>query len=158
MKLSSHKSEATIKEYATTCPENKRKEMFNSLTNAMNPSKKQKIKPSSAIGKGPTDEHLLNFNLPNFQLEELDQYDTIDDKVLMEIMEEHDKENTTTDTNTNNYDVQTANALISKPQVAPMSQINKQVINQQVPPQHPFHMPSMYFPNSNVTINYNFSK
>ena len=37
MQLSSHRSESSIKEYSTKCPENKRKEMFDSLTEAMVP-------------------------------------------------------------------------------------------------------------------------
>ena len=35
MKLSSHKNESSIKEYATTCPDNKHKEMFQSLMDAI---------------------------------------------------------------------------------------------------------------------------
>ena len=35
IKLTSHKSESTVKEYARKCPENKRKAMFQSLSNAM---------------------------------------------------------------------------------------------------------------------------
>ena len=32
MKLSSHKNESTIKEYSVQCPDNKRKQMFDSLS------------------------------------------------------------------------------------------------------------------------------
>ena len=45
--LSSHKSEQTIKEYSTKCPELKRKQMFSSLSNAMLP--KTKLKKHSIL-------------------------------------------------------------------------------------------------------------
>ena len=41
IKLTSHKNESTVKEYATKCPENKRKEMFQSLSDAMLPKSKK---------------------------------------------------------------------------------------------------------------------
>ena len=42
MALSSHKNESTIKEYSTVCPDVKRKEMFDSLSDAMK-NKKPKM-------------------------------------------------------------------------------------------------------------------
>ena len=41
IQLSSHKSKSTVKEYSTRYPDNKRKEMFQSLTNAMTPHPKK---------------------------------------------------------------------------------------------------------------------
>ena len=55
-----------------------------------------------------------------------------------------------------------ANTVVPKnPTPMPIStktqnQINTSVINQNIPPQ--FCLPAMYFPNSNVTINYNFKQ
>ena len=54
--LSSHKNESTIKDYTVKCPENKRKQMFQSLSNAMVPKKQRKIlprPPSSTITNAP---------------------------------------------------------------------------------------------------------
>ena len=41
IQLSSHKNESTIKEYLMHCPENKRKEMYESLGNALLPKAKK---------------------------------------------------------------------------------------------------------------------
>ena len=41
IQLSTHKSESTIKEYAPKCSDSKKKEMFDSLSNAMLPKKHQ---------------------------------------------------------------------------------------------------------------------
>ena len=44
MALSSHKNESTLKEYTVNCPESKMRDMFNTLSHAMQPkSKKQKV-------------------------------------------------------------------------------------------------------------------
>ena len=48
IQLSSHKSESAVKEYSTKCHENKRKEMFQSLTNAISPQAK-KLKKSATV-------------------------------------------------------------------------------------------------------------
>ena len=40
IKLSSHKNESTVKEYATECPTQKRKEMFQYLSDSINPQQK----------------------------------------------------------------------------------------------------------------------
>ena len=53
--LSSHKNESTIKNYAVKCPENKQKEMFDSLSNAMLPKKLKKNKASATV-PNPTNE------------------------------------------------------------------------------------------------------
>ena len=112
MKLSSHKNESTIKEYAVECPHNKRKEMFDSLSNAMQP-KYKKIRPKqtamSTMSVPPNnkqdekndlentkqDQNTLQQvpdiidvkeNLPNFNLQPLDNFDTIDDTVLQDLL------------------------------------------------------------------------
>ena len=91
MRLSSHKSESTIKEYATKCPEGKRKEMFDSLSNAM--------KPKSTGNDTPNIEDVQQ-NLPNFQLDPLD-FDTIDDNLLANLITDlpQDTENSNNNNN-----------------------------------------------------------
>ena len=155
IQLSSHKSESTIKEYSTKCPENKRKEMFNSLTEAMTPKSKT---PKLSKAKEPAEMSVIDVkqNLPNFELQEIDDFETIDDTLLAQILDDHDKQNTKNSENSNNNNNQVAAGSSNTHQIQQNSQFNTQVFNQNVPAS--FRFPGMYFPNSNVTINYNFGK
>ena len=45
---SSHKSESSIKQYVVKCPENKKKEMFDELSDLMEPKYKQPKTTASA--------------------------------------------------------------------------------------------------------------
>ena len=155
IQLSSHKSESTVKEYSTKCPENKRKEMFDSLTNAMQP-KNKKCKPSGQPALANIDINDIKHNLPTFDLEVIDDFETIDDTLLVDILNETiDKHNNENSNNNNNQLLTSA-----PPPIVP--QINTQVINNnnnavtKTPPS--YRVPQMYFPHSNVTINYNFGK
>ena len=152
--LSSHKSEATIREYSVKCPEIKKKEMFHSLTNALTPqAKKPKfntISPKTAATAPNPDQQLPPdmSNLPNFDLQPINDLETIDDDLLLQILKQtEDKEERKTQT-----DQETALAIATGQNVTN----NTQVINQTMP--NLPRLPPMYFPNSNVTINYNFSK
>ena len=169
IKLSSHKSESTVKEYSTKCPENKWKEMFDSLTNAMHPKQKKAktvAKPpspkqaSNAPSNIDIDIHDIKDNLPRFDLQEIYDFDTIDHSLLVQIItEETDKENSNKKTN---QQVATTpqgihQMAINSPKNSAIQQQTQQINNQfNMPPQ--FHFPGMFFPNSNVTINYNFGK
>ena len=107
MKLSSHKNESTIKEYATECPENKRKEMFVHLSNAIKPPKRPKsaatgVNPNNSTGEVKTevmekDSDNPTFDLGNVELQPLNSdlnFDTIDENLLLKIMNDiEDKEN-----------------------------------------------------------------
>ena len=154
IKLTSHKSESTVKEYACKCSESKRKEMFKSLTEAMETTpKRQRTLPTATVTKPQDSTHDVKNNIPNFELQELDDFDTIDDNALQELMIEF--ENKSDQTTRENQDLN-----ILAPQMSAIARQNHQ-INTQVNTfnQMPFpRMPSMYFPNSNVTINYNFGK
>ena len=166
IQLSSHKSESTIKEYSTKCPENKRKEMFESLSDAMNPPmKKAKKIPSATVSKG------ININdvkedLPNFQLEELSEFDMIDDTVLADLMldfpEEQNKNANQEENVDPNIRPQVTRQIIARPNVPnQLQQNNFHEINTQYntfnQPRFP-QIPQMYFPSSNVMINYNFKQ
>ena len=134
--------------------------MFDTLSNAMLPKpKKQKVTPSATAGNAKALQIKdITQNLPTFDLN-LIEYDTIDDKELAKILDELplEKENT----NNNNSDRDKEVALPVQKSNAPanpnQNQYNTQVINQNIPFNMP-HVPAMYFPNSNVTINYNFNK
>ena len=170
MQLSSHKNESTIKEYSVKCSDNKRKEMFDSLSNAMTPKfKKIKPKPPASAttsvrplsndkeqiqnketNKRPDVPELQDIkeNLPNFDLQQIDSYDTIDDTVLQDLLNDEFTEP--------NLQVANQNPVPN----APNPTINSQVNNFTMPNPSPNwpRFPQMYFPNSNVTINYNFPK
>ena len=160
--LSSHKSEATICEYSVKCPENKKKEMFNSLTSALTPqAKKPKMTNKSPTPAAtapnpnpilPLDVNDTNINLPNFQLEPLTDFETIDDDLLLQIVRETERnENSATYSNPNDTNGQ----VVAIPPGKNVTN-NTQVINQTMP--NLPRLPPMYFPNSTVTINYNFGK
>ena len=93
MKLSSHKNESTIKVYATEVSEDKRKEMFDSLSSAISPCKKQKKDPTATVSKNPdTDETLPE----NFKLVPIDDFDTIDNELLANLIYDTDADHTKT--------------------------------------------------------------
>ena len=152
--LSSHKNEATIKEYSTKCPPQKRKQMFESLSKAILPPKQPK--PSHTVTETNTELTIENVqqNLPQFDLQPLEDYDTIDDETLANLIYDNPLENALSDmTNKNVVAVPDGKS----PQIP--TQINNQVITNNNLPHQPFgRMPTMYFPNSSVTINYNFGK
>ena len=105
--LSSHKSEATIREYSVKCPENKRKEMFNALAVPMKIGKKIKSEAQSTVTSEeaitPNQVQTLPHNnnvsldipfgdinsLSNIQLLEMD---SDDDNLLSQILNETEKE------------------------------------------------------------------
>ena len=86
IQLSSHKSESTIKEYSTKCPESKRKEMFESLSEAMTPyQKRKKLTPAATVSTSPEINDVKQ-NLPTFNIEPIGEFDTIDDNILAELL------------------------------------------------------------------------
>ena len=160
IQLSSHKSESTIKEYSTKCPDNKQKEMFQSPCDAMNPSPKRACteKPAQTQSKPPELEDVKN-NLPNFNLEPLDEFNTIDDKILSELLSDFRQEEENCDPNM--ALAPAANVTINQPiqPIVPPAQPLFPVINAQLNTLNATrfpNLPQMYFPNSHVTINYNF--
>ena len=157
IKLSSHKNESTVKEYACECPDIKRKEMYNCLSEAITPkSKKCKFafaptntnsdnsaqKPTET--KQKCDKQTPDFDLGNLDFEE---FDTIDDQTLanliydMEIKQREPKDKENRDE-------------LSLAKASNAQQINVTTYNQgQIP-----HLHHMYFPNSTVNIHYHMGK
>ena len=155
--VTGHKSESTVKQYAKKCPESKKREMNESLASKLQPKKvkvtdKQDFdatvqfekKPniaSAAISvptKNPDPDTSTDFADKNFQILPMD--DT-DDDLLMKVLDEFDKQSNPTNTQVVTNNVQTINTSVMH--------------NQKYP--YPNTMPQMYFPNSTVTINYNFN-
>ena len=163
IQISSHKSESTIKEYAPKCPDSKKKEMFESLSNAMLPKKtpntttNKQTKPTctavSAINSCDTTPDIQDVkeNLPTFDLNPIDD-STINDTLLQELLTDMPQS-----FDNNNCAIVTPQKNVQVSVTQNNQQFNTQVINQNIPFGFP-HLPAMYFPNSNVTINYNFSK
>ena len=161
MAISSHKSEATIKEYATKCPENKRKDMFQTLSSALTPkAKKPKITATvTSDTDSKTDSKLdnIDINFPTFQLEEMDQFDTLDDAILQDLLSDMPYETENINPNVNALAVQNPiNSPVNPPKTKNIQQntVTNTVNNQNRYPR----MPQMVFNNSNITINYNFGK
>ena len=168
--LSSHKNESSIKEYATDCPDNKRKEMFDTLKSALNP-KAKKVKSSTVSSPdNVTDLADVKENLPHFNLEPVDQFETINDEELQKIIQEADKiiDNlVTTKTDENSKPKNQSEGTVQQQPLQPNQNINRTPVPQQnivntvstvnnvVRPPFPAQNP-MYFPNSSVTINYNY--
>ena len=111
--LSSHKSEATVKQYAPKCPENKCKEMFDSLSNAINPAKVQRIEnaletPQKSTNDTPQDIMDVKQNLPNFNIQPIDEFDTIDDDLFAALV--YNTNLTPTETVTEQVEIQPKNS------------------------------------------------
>ena len=156
IQLSSHKSEATVKEYATRCSDNKRKEMFETLTNAMIPKqKKQKMQESTT--NTTTQQNItvqeVKENLPNFNLEPIEEFDTIDDTLLSSIILDAERL-TSNNMNTSGTEVAVMSANQEVQQKTPTIGTQVNTINNHLPTQLQMQrIPQMFFPHSNVTIN-----
>ena len=89
-----HSIRATVKEYSVQCPDNKRKELFDSLSNALLPSSTVAAPSTSTSNDLPSDLVDVKISLPSFNLEPID-FETIDDRALAKIVEdiEHEMEN-----------------------------------------------------------------
>ena len=166
MKLSSHKNEATIKEYAVKCPDTKKREMCESLSNAIKP-KKQKPTCTVSVNQETTTD--VANSLPTFSLELMENFNTIDDaellKILYETEQKEQEKNKQGDKDVKALQVaknSTPNNVMPVPMqiTNPLQQQNQNTVNTlntSVTNKYPM-LPLMYFPNSSVTINYNFGK
>ena len=180
MGLSEHKSESSIKQYAVKLPESKKKEMFTTLINLVElKTKMSKLShtceakasvsnnppPAGNIGTNPT------FDLPNFDLVPVDFDDTFDDDLLLKVLDNSEQQllqdlNIVPSTNYPNKENTDTEAVIPNNANVITKMTNTHNVNINVPttsyqiqkaPRMPM-IPGLYFPNSNVTINYNFSK
>ena len=166
MKLSSHKNEATIKEYSVKCPDSKKCEMCDSLSNAILPKHIKKASPTCTVSVNPDtntiDINDVTQNLPTFDLELMENFDTMDDSELVNLIYETEQQDQN-ENKTDNNDKQIVTVLDPKVPnrqniAIPLQAKNQNQINtQNVTNKYPI-LPQMYFPNSSVTINYNFGK
>ena len=147
MTVTGHKSEASIKKYTHKTPNVKKHQMFNELSSKMVPPKKK-----------PTEEKIADENTPQLgDFDLLDNMDMDDDADLLAFVEKVEKE-TGTSFEAPPPPVQEQNAL--QIQAEPKTQEISMNIPMQMQWQNfqkfTSNMPAMFFPNSNVTINYNF--
>ena len=143
-------------------------DMFDSLSNAMNPTKIPQIKQPNATksqqkdkGNDKTPDLVdVKLNLPNFDLQPIDDFDTIDEELLANLVYDTNSDDQNQQKTTQNVAsvLTKTTQTIASSTTTPSHQINTQVINQNIPMLNFPHLPPMYFPNSNVTINYNIGK
>ena len=133
--------------------------MFDTLMNAMIPHKKEKSDATATISTPPQNDLTIRDvkeNLPNFNLEPIEHFDTIDDAFLSNIILDAECLNPTGNNSVNSVSanaqitIPTTNVPFNLPNIH--TQVNT-INNMQIP-----NIPQMYFPHSKVTINYNFSK
>ena len=130
------------------------------LTHCPMPStlrKNKKKEATATLSKNPNIEDTLP---EDFKLVPIDNFDTIDDDLLANLIYETDTEQRNSDKKTQTGDLNVALATTPNHQniLKPTQNIN--TINNVTTNNtkcSPF-LPQMYFPNSNVTINYHFHK
>ena len=151
--LSSHKNESMIKTYSTKCSESKKRAMYDTLNASVVPKKQKKpetvtsgqadefptinfhqlntINPGENVPCDNQDEEKLpqNFDLVPFEDDDMDDF-------LLQYIAQNPSENAVVPATTSVTIATTRNTLATFMPI----------------------VPKMYFPNSNVTINYNFSK
>ena len=157
MAISSHKSEATIKEYSCKCLENKWKQMYDMLTTAMYPNKKSKPSATAThLEHTNDDETDHNINLQTLSFNQIDDFNTIDDDMLNDLLTDMPFDTENMDPNIQAVVIQNQPNAIPTTQMQTQSTVNNQINT--VNNQHYPHIPQMVFNNSSVTINYNFGK
>ena len=150
MATTGHKSEVSIHSYVAKCPPKKRHNMSDALANTLRPEDAKKSKPNSTK---VTSE--LNIQKENFAIDKppalelfptFDEDNNIPDNAILEVLTQIG--NTTSGIVTNK-----TQRKAEEPKMINVSSVsNVDNVNH-----HPM-MPQMYFRNSSVTINYNFSK
>ena len=165
MATTGHKSENSIKSYAAKCPDNKRREvsdvLASNLIGAEPPNKIAKISalsPSRTVAINPDNDRNAqeaphqesleieypdqNDNQQNVPL--IPTWDDIPDDFLINTLTQIEKENL-------QVNQQETNVTVTKESAT--KTVNYSSNQNKLP-----NLPPMYFPNSNVTINYHFHK
>ena len=166
MAISGHKSENSIKSYSSVCPDNKKRQMFEVLARNMNP-KKQKTRDENVMYnqlQADTVPQEVN-NLQNENLEIVPLFPEIEDDPLesdniLQMIDQIEKENAKLLSTSPKEDtvMTTPTKAVTTPSTSTVNNktpnLNYNSVIQNVN-RVPL-MPHMFFPNSNVTINYNF--
>ena len=164
MVVSSHKSENSIKNYASKCPEIKKKQMFDALAKPFAPTTNQQnncnVPKTPQIGdesntknQVPTETATIPPPLDR-KFELVDLFPNMDDDPLtddnfLEAIEKIEKQN---------QKLLTKDKEISIKTPAPPAVTTNSVTSNYIQNFNPtMSLPHMVFPHSNVTINYNFN-
>ena len=156
MATTGHKSEASIRSYAKKIPSKKRCAVSDSLASKIVDINKKKQKKEGQ--ETVTSPHQNAADKRDVQDETLDSYEIFPDfedadlvQVLTQIEKENEQVEVPKEENTNkNVAIQQQKS----PKTINYSSMLTNISNVNRMP----HLPQMYFPNSNVTINYNFAK
>ena len=134
--------------------------MFDSLSNAL-VSKGKKAKTCDVTEttqdqdkENPDIKDVIN-NLPTFDIQPMDDFDTIDDNLLGDLIYETSTQDAQPKA-TGDKNLPTTVSLQEVPQNINQNVQQNQVQNKFTFKNQNFPVPPMYFPHSNVTINYNF--
>ena len=156
MATTGHKCEASIRSYATKCPPKKRRQMSDALASnfAKNNAKNPKTAPTSTIEYDTEDkiaERNENSDTPeiNFEL-----FPDFEDDELVNVLTQIENENKDL-LPVADKQLQIVQQVKEKSPKTPKTVNFNSVAN--ISNRNPM-MPHMYFPNSNVTINYNFKQ
>ena len=141
--LSSHKSESTIKQYATKCPEQKKCQMSDTLHNKLN--KKQCIEPKEEL---PSNFDLLEFNPDDDEL--LEKFLNANQHILDNTIAPEPEETPVVPSGSS---IQVP--VPAPPQGTRTPHAMQMGLQQNIQQMYPV-VPKMYFPGSHITINYNF--
>lgn len=172
MVVTSHKSENSIKSYAAKCPDNKKKQMFQCLSKELVPKSAYQapvannvavniMPPPQPLAPPPVQAPLQKQdppNLHNVDVFPVDDHDPLDDENLLQILEKVEAENQDLQVMPVNNNVPPQPQVEIPNAVANLANVtnNNNIVQNVQNPNNP--IPYMFFPNSTVTINYNFTK
>ncbi len=140
MAVSSHKSESTVKTYAKKCPESKKHAMSETLTESMGQKRQCPSATYSCL------------DLLNVDLSEVNPEDLIN-TVLAETAPENSVQDVVVAPKMPLSNVTNMGQIQSPvPGLIPAAMSVQNTVNNKQPT-----MPMLYFPQSNVTINYNYN-
>ena len=155
MATTGHKSESSIRSYASKCPPTKRRKISNALSSNLqeNQEKEQqklpKKQPTSTVSV-PDQKTNCDIIPPNPEFVEImpgfDDQNEIDDEKIMKVLTQIEDSNSALIPQQKENSDQVSNT-INVSNISNVANVSRQ---------HPM-LSQMYFPNSNVTINYNFS-
>lgn len=131
--VSSHKNKATIRNYAVHCLDTKKREMSESLAKALVPEMIQKTMDKPEIPEDPM----------------LEEINWDDDKMLVKVLEKIKKENQSIaplNATAPTPEITSQNAVVLQPGPSAPNIVSNVAAGAK--------LPIMYFPHSNVTINY----
>ena len=163
IQITGHRSENTIKQYARKCPPKKKKEMSNVLADILPKAPKLDTPATVTNAQTTTIDTKALSNLTNIQgnttnndtpQKHAPNFDLLDMQLLP--FDDNDDEELINYLNSNPHlDNPQPQNVSNSVAVQPTSMVNN-VQNINAPNMYPNLVPKMFFPNSNVTINYNF--